>query len=122
MKWMRSKKLPWHDMYVTDRPCEIVVMFGNWEGEYSFPSDIKMEELLRRLIKRYRYRFKFNGWNSKARNEELSEKRTRSRRRGRTRDWGWSDTREQWMTDHQKGWNGNTDRLWKTSLPTRELL
>ena len=89
VKWMRSQKSLWHGIYVTNRPCAIIGGWHSWCGDYLFPSDIKMEELIRRLIKRNRYRFRFHGPDSKWRARQIMDgvrKRwERSHLRGRAR-------------------------------------
>lgn len=71
VKWMRSQSQLWHSMYVTDRPCAIIGGYDQFEGDYLFPPDIKMEPLIRRLVKRNRYRFRFHGPESEWRVREL---------------------------------------------------
>jgi hypothetical protein len=82
VKWMRRKRAIWHGMSAANRPYEIVVNFTG-SDEQRYPPDIKMEELLRRMVKRYRYR-QFRGPDSRKRAYDVSKKWTVTReRRGR---------------------------------------
>ena len=61
LKGSKFKTKAWRGMYVTNRPCVIVVSIGSWKGEYRCPPNTKIQRLLRNLVKVHRGRFPHRG-------------------------------------------------------------
>jgi hypothetical protein len=61
LKGDKFKTKAWRGMYVTNRPCDIVVSIGSWKGEYRCPPNTKIEALLKDLVMVHRRRFPHRG-------------------------------------------------------------
>ena len=61
LKGNKFKTKAWRAMYVTNRPCHIVVSIGSWKGEYRCPPHTKIEALLKDLVLVHRRRFPHRG-------------------------------------------------------------
>jgi hypothetical protein len=98
VKCMRAERQTWHEMYASNRACEMFVTFGGWGGTYRFPADIKMVELLRRVVKRYRYRLRFGGPDSKKRAQKVAARWSDARGRPRREERPKTQNRAAWVS------------------------